>query len=48
MKSVKAFSDRIKAKLDKLDILLNNAGILVGNYQKTEDGFETTFGKTKT
>ncbi len=44
MKSIKDFSDRIKAKLNKLDILLNNAGILVGTYQKTEDGFENTFG----
>ena len=27
MKSIKAFSERIIAKLDKLDVLINNAGI---------------------
>jgi NAD(P)-dependent dehydrogenase (short-subunit alcohol dehydrogenase family) len=29
MKSIKAFSERIIAKLDKLDVLINNAGILI-------------------
>ena len=44
MKSIKAFSERIIAKLDKLDVLINNAGLAVSNFSKTEDGFETTFG----
>ena len=44
LKSIKAFSERIKAKLDRLDVLINNAGLIVEKYSKTEDGFETTWG----
>lgn len=43
MKSIREFSNRIKSKLDKLDILINNAGIFMSHRTQTEDGFETTF-----
>ena len=44
LRSVKEFADRMLAKLDRLDILINNAGIVGVPYTKTEDGFELTFG----
>lgn len=44
LKSIKAFSERIKFKLNRLDVLINNAGVVQNYYSKTEDGFETTFG----
>jgi len=44
LRSVREFSERIKAKLDKLDILVNNAGLYKNDYSKTVDGFETHFG----
>ncbi|HSH03732.1 MAG TPA: oxidoreductase [Anaerolineae bacterium] len=42
--SVKAFADAFKTKYNRLDILLNNAGLMAIPYQLTEDGFETQFG----
>lgn len=44
LKSVRAFADEFKAKFDRLDILMNNAGVMATPYGKTEDGFETQFG----
>jgi NAD(P)-dependent dehydrogenase (short-subunit alcohol dehydrogenase family) len=44
LKSIRQFADKFKAKYDRLDVLLNNAGIMFGPYVKTEDGFESTFG----
>jgi NAD(P)-dependent dehydrogenase (short-subunit alcohol dehydrogenase family) len=44
LKSVHQFADKFKAKYDRLDVLLNNAGIMFGLYKITEDGFESTFG----
>jgi NAD(P)-dependent dehydrogenase (short-subunit alcohol dehydrogenase family) len=45
LKSIKDFSERIKAKLEKLDILINNAGIAgVPTRAQTSDGFESIFG----
>ena len=45
LKSVQAFTDRIKTAHDRLDILINNAGVMVPpQRQVTEDGFELQLG----
>ena len=41
--SVHAFADAFKAKHDQLDVLVNNAGIMMVPYATTEDGFESQF-----
>ena len=39
--SVKAFAEKFNTKFDKLDILLNNAGIMaLTNRETTAQGFE--------
>ncbi|CAF1061737.1 unnamed protein product [Adineta ricciae] len=38
--SVKAFAE----KIDKVDILINNAGVMKGHKEFTKDGLESTFG----
>lgn len=40
---VKAMAEEIKSKYQKLDVLINNAGILLKKYHLSEDGFEYTF-----
>ena len=42
--SVKAFADAFKARYSKLDILLNNAGLMAPPLSRTKDGFEMQFG----
>ena len=42
--SVKAFADHIIKAESRLDLLINNAGIMIPPPSKTEDGFETQFG----
>jgi NAD(P)-dependent dehydrogenase (short-subunit alcohol dehydrogenase family) len=44
LKSIHAFTDAFNAQYDRLDILMNNAGIMTPPYGKTVDGFETQFG----
>jgi NAD(P)-dependent dehydrogenase (short-subunit alcohol dehydrogenase family) len=44
LKSVRKFADQVKAQYDRLDVLVNNAGIMWVPYGTTEDGFESTFG----
>jgi len=44
LSSVKAFADEFNNKYDKLDILINNAGVMIPPYSKTKDGFELQFG----
>lgn len=42
--SIHAFADAFKAKYNRLDVLVNNAGIMMVPYGTTEDGFENQFG----
>jgi NAD(P)-dependent dehydrogenase (short-subunit alcohol dehydrogenase family) len=42
--AVKIFADAFKAKYDRLDILLNNAGVMAIPRQETVDGFEMQLG----
>ncbi len=42
--SVRRASREIAERTDRLDVLLNNAGIMGGPYRKTVDGFELQFG----
>lgn len=42
--SVRKFADNFNAGYDRLDILMNNAGIMIPPYGKTVDGFELQFG----
>lgn len=44
LKSVKGFADGFLKEFDRLDVLLNNAGIMMSPYFKTKDGFEAQFG----
>ncbi|XP_020786379.2 retinol dehydrogenase 12, like [Boleophthalmus pectinirostris] len=43
-KSIKEFADNINKGEEKLNILINNAGVMVCPYGKTADGFEMQFG----
>ncbi|WP_129657754.1 oxidoreductase [Rothia uropygialis] len=43
--SVDAFADRMAAELDRIDLLVNNAGLVIlGDRQTTTDGFELHLG----
>lgn len=42
--SVRAAAKTFLSKSDKLNVLVNNAGIMAAPYQKTKDGFESQFG----
>jgi len=44
LKSIRKFTEVFKANYGRLDILLNNAGIMLIPYGKTHDGFENTVG----
>ena len=44
LSSVESFSQDYAKAHDRLDILINNAGIMVPPYAKTEDGFESQMG----
>lgn len=42
--SVKTFAEGVRAKHKKLDLLINNAGVMFAPRGTTKDGFETHFG----
>lgn len=44
LSSVKTFADNIIKAESRLDLLINNAGIMIPPQAKTEDGFEIQFG----
>lgn len=44
LRSVREFSSRTLEEEPHIDILINNAGVLMAPYSKTEDGFELQFG----
>jgi NAD(P)-dependent dehydrogenase (short-subunit alcohol dehydrogenase family) len=44
LRSVKSFADNIIQAESSLDLLINNAGIMIPPQSKTEDGFEIQFG----
>ena len=44
LNQVHDFADAFKEKYDRLDLLINNAGVMVPPYDQTADGFELQFG----
>jgi NAD(P)-dependent dehydrogenase (short-subunit alcohol dehydrogenase family) len=42
--SVHAFAEKLRAGEPRLDLLVNNAGVMMPPYARTEDGFETQLG----
>jgi NAD(P)-dependent dehydrogenase (short-subunit alcohol dehydrogenase family) len=42
--SVKRFAETFRTAHDRLDLLINNAGVMIPPFGKTEDGFELQFG----
>lgn len=44
LSAVKEFADKVKDTESRLDLLVNNAGIMIPPPSKTEDGFEIQFG----
>jgi NAD(P)-dependent dehydrogenase (short-subunit alcohol dehydrogenase family) len=44
LESVRSFAAEYLKEYDKLDLLINNAGIMIPPYQQTKEGFESQFG----
>ena len=44
LKSVRQFAKEVAERVDLIDILINNAGVMMCPEWKTEDGFEMQFG----
>ncbi len=44
LSSVKTFTEQFTKEYKKLDLLINNAGLMAIPYRKTKDGFEMQFG----
>jgi NAD(P)-dependent dehydrogenase (short-subunit alcohol dehydrogenase family) len=44
LESVRTFAKSMIMDYDRLDVLINNAGVMMCPYSKTKDGFESQFG----
>lgn len=44
LESVAKFAEDFKKNYSRLDLLINNAGVMIPPYSKTKDGFEMQFG----
>ncbi len=44
LSSIRTFADTFLAQYEQLDLLINNAGVMVPPYTQTADGFELQFG----
>ena len=44
LRSIHQFTEAFRKEYDRLDVLLNNAGIILYPYRTTEDGFESQIG----
>ena len=44
LQSIRDFTHLFKEKYDRLDLLINNAGVMVPPYSKTQEGFELQLG----
>lgn len=44
LKSVRSFAEKFEKNYPKLDVLINNAGIMMPPYRLTKDGFESQMG----
>lgn len=44
LESIRNFATEFKSSYSRLDLLINNAGVMVPPYSKTTDGFELQFG----
>jgi NAD(P)-dependent dehydrogenase (short-subunit alcohol dehydrogenase family) len=44
LESVKTFADQFRRDYSRLDLLINNAGVMIPPYAKTADGFELQLG----
>jgi len=44
LSSVRQFASDFSVRFDRLDVLINNAGVMIPPYSKTKNGFELQFG----
>ncbi|MEH7444947.1 SDR family NAD(P)-dependent oxidoreductase [Bacillus sp. JJ1122] len=44
LNSVRAFANAFTGRFNQLNLLINNAGVMIPPYGKTKDGFELQFG----
>jgi NAD(P)-dependent dehydrogenase (short-subunit alcohol dehydrogenase family) len=44
LESVRAAADELRSRYDRIDLLINNAGVMMTPKQTTRDGFELQFG----